>query len=49
MERETKQQKKSRVEIKQGWGGSKPVLFTVSARDSSETNNGSLNKLPLKF
>lgn len=47
MERETKQQEKSRVETRVG--KSKPVLFTVSARDSSETNDGSLNKSPLKF
>lgn len=48
MQTETeKKQEKLQVETIVGKG--KPALFTVSARDRSESNDGSLNKSPLTF
>lgn len=48
VQRETeKKQEKLQVETTVGKG--KPALFTVSARDRSESNDGSLNKSHLTF
>lgn len=43
------EKKQEKIQVETIVGKGKPALFTVAARDRSESNDGSLNKSPLTF